>query len=143
VAVILCWAGQMGVLVHRSYLRPSVALAADFARYGSSAQWRGIYYRGDKVGFAVGQTLTKDGGYELTEDGRLTMTLLGSPATVALATRVEVDESFSLRRFSFSLDPGTGPTVVSGSLDGLRLTLTVRTSGASVRRSASSPRSPC
>ena len=28
-----------------------MALAADLANYGSSAQWRGIYYRGDKIGF--------------------------------------------------------------------------------------------
>jgi hypothetical protein len=37
----------MGALVRRAASSSSVALAADLANYGSSAQWRGIYYRGD------------------------------------------------------------------------------------------------
>jgi len=44
-----------------------------------------------------------------------------------------VDRSFVLRRFSFSLDPGTGPTTIQGALDSKRLDLTIRNS-AGVRR---------
>jgi transglutaminase-like putative cysteine protease len=125
--LIGAWLWQMGVLVRQAYLRPHVALAADLARYGSAAQWRGIYYRGEKVGFSVGQTTPHAGGYELQEDGQLQMALLGSSSTVRLQSRVLVDEAFALRSFAFSLDPGTGPTAVEGSLEGTRLTLSVRT----------------
>jgi transglutaminase-like putative cysteine protease len=104
-----------------------VALAADLARYGSSAQWRGVYYRGDKIGFSVGQTTPTEDGYEIREDGRLQMVLLGSTASVRLASRVLVDRAFELQRFSFSLDAGTGPTEVLGTLAGRRLDLTVTT----------------
>ena len=53
--VLLAWVVQMGVLVNRSYLQAaSVNLAADLARYGSAAQWKGVYYRGEKIGFMVG-----------------------------------------------------------------------------------------
>jgi transglutaminase-like putative cysteine protease len=38
-----------------------------------------------------------------------------------------VDKAFALRSFSFSLDPGTGPTEVEGTLDGRRLHLVVKT----------------
>ncbi len=95
--------------------------------YGSSAQWRGIYYRGDKIGFSVGQTTPTDTGYEIREDGRLQMTLLGSTASVRMTSRAFVDRRFSLERFSFALDPGTGPTEVEGRLEGRLLHLTVRT----------------
>ena len=45
VAVLLAWMVSMGVLVHRSYLQASAAnLATDLARYGSEAQWRGVYW---------------------------------------------------------------------------------------------------
>jgi transglutaminase-like putative cysteine protease len=117
----------MGALVRRAVSSSAVALAADLARYGASAQWRGIYYRGDKIGFSVGQTTPTDSGYEIREDGRLQMTLLGSDASVRLASRATVDRAFNLQAFSFSLDPGTGPTEVSGTLEGRRLQLLVRT----------------
>jgi hypothetical protein len=117
----------MGALARRAWSSSPVALAADLARYGASAQWRGIYYRGDKIGFSVGQTTPTDEGYEIREDGRLQMTLLGSTTSVRLTSRATVDRAFNLRSFSFSLDPGTGPTEVFGTLDGRRLDLIVRT----------------
>ena len=81
---VLAWLVQMGLVLRQAYLSAPIALAADLGRYGSSAQWRGVYYRGDKIGFSVGQTLATDQGYELQEDGRLQMTLLGSSTAVRL-----------------------------------------------------------
>jgi hypothetical protein len=127
-AVLVAWAAHMAVLARAAWSSSPVALAADLARYGSSAQWKGVYYRGDKIGFSVGQTSATEDGYEIREDGRLQMSLLGSIASVRLATRASVDRAFVLRRFAFSLDPGTGPTEVEGRLEGRRLHLTIRTS---------------
>jgi hypothetical protein len=117
----------MGALARRAWSSSAVALAADLAHYGSSAQWRGIYYRGDKIGFSVGQTTPTDSGYEMREDGRLQMTLLGSSASARVTSRATVDRAFVLQRFSFALDAGTGPTEILGTLDGRRLDLTIRT----------------
>jgi transglutaminase-like putative cysteine protease len=125
--VLVAWALQMGGLVHRAASSSPVALAADLAHYGSSAQWRGIYYRGDKIGFSVGQTTPTETGYEIREDSRMVLILLGSDIPVRVTSRAIVDRAFNLQRFSFSLDPGTGPTVVEGTLDGRRLDLTIRT----------------
>jgi transglutaminase-like putative cysteine protease len=127
VLVLLAWVLQMGALARQAWSSSPVALAADLARYGSSAQWRGIYYRGDKIGFSVGQTTPTAAGYEIREDGRLQMALLGSTASVRLTSRATVDRAFDLQSFSFTLDPGTGPTEVAGTLDGRRLELTIRT----------------
>ena len=116
----------MAVLVHRSYFVASAAnLATDLARYGSAAQWRGVYYRGEKIGFTVGQIIPTEEGFELQEDGRLEMALLGATSPAAIRTTARVDRSFALKSFDFSLDPGTGPVHVTGTLDGLRLTLSV------------------
>ena len=125
--ILVAWVAQMGVLVRRAWSSSTVALAADLAHYGSSAQWRGIYYRGDKIGFSVGQTTVTDSGYEMREDGRLQMTLLGSSTSLRLTSRATVDRAFVLQRFSFALDAGTGPTEILGTLDGRRLDLTIRT----------------
>jgi len=130
ILILIAWVAAMAALVNRSYLQASSAtLATDLARYGSEAVWRGVYYRGEKIGFTVSQTVPKDHGFEIQEDGRLQMSLLGATTAAALRTTAEVDESFALRTFTFSLDPGTGPIEVRGRVDGRRLTLEVKTEG--------------
>lgn len=128
ILTLVSWALVMGVLVHRSYIQASAAnLAVDLARYGAEAHWRGIYYRGEKIGFAVGQVVPVDSGFELQEDGRMQMALLGADTVAVLQTRARVDAAFTLQSFDFSLDPGTGPTRISGIVDGLSLRLTIAT----------------
>jgi hypothetical protein len=119
----------MGSLLQRSLQASSVTMAGDLARYGSAAQWKGIYYRGEKIGFAVTQTVPAADGYELQEDGQIQMTLLGASTAARIRTVARVDKAFALRSFSFSLDPGTGPVEVSGTLGdgGRRLELTTKT----------------
>jgi transglutaminase-like putative cysteine protease len=124
--VVAAWLVQMGLL-YRSIQASTINLASDLSRYGSSAQWRGIYSRGDKIGFMVGQTVPTADGYELQEDGRIQMTLLGATSAARLHTAVQVDKAFEVKSFQFSMDPGTGPIQVEGVLDGRRLHLTVKT----------------
>ena len=132
VAFVLAWLGQMGLLVKRAYLQDSAPnLAADLSRYGSAASWKGVYYRGEKIGFSVGQVVPADDGFELQEDGRLQMALLGATTAVRLRTVARVDRSFALRSFTFSLDPGTGAIEVAGRVDGRRLELTITTPSGS------------
>jgi transglutaminase-like putative cysteine protease len=127
-AVLAAWIVTMTVLVKRTYLEASpVSLAADLARYGSSAHWRGVYYRGEKIGFTVSQVTTSADGFELNEDGRLQMSLFGAVSAARIRTTARVDRGFALRSFEFLLDPGTGPTEVRGVLEGRRLALTVVT----------------
>jgi transglutaminase-like putative cysteine protease len=128
IAVLLAWLVAMATLVNRSYLQASSAsLATDLARYGSSATWRGVYYRGEKIGFTVSQTVPTADGFDLEESGRLQMSLLGATTAATLRTTAHVDESFALRAFEFSLDPGTGPIEVRGRITGRRLSLDVTT----------------
>jgi hypothetical protein len=116
ILVLVAWAGVMAVLVNRSYLQASSNLATDLARYGSTATWRGVYYRGEKIGFTVSQTVPRGDGFDLEEDGRLQMSLLGATTAATIRTTAHVDSNFALRAFEFSLDPGTGPIEVRGTI---------------------------
>src|SRR3954447_5872568 len=127
VVLMLAWAAVMAVLINRSYLQASSSLATDLARYGSAATWRGVYYRGEKIGFTVSPTVPTDEGFDLQEDGRLQMSLLGATTAATLRTTAHVDRAFALRAFEFSLDPGTGPVQVHGRIDGRRLSLDITT----------------
>lgn len=118
VVILVAWVACMAALVNRSYLQASPAnLATDLARYGPTATWRGVYYRGEKIGFTVSQTIRTEEGFELQEDARLVMTLFGSTSTTTIHTTAWVDTNFVLRSFEFSLDPGTGPMKVRGAIN--------------------------
>jgi Transglutaminase-like superfamily len=125
--LLVAWIAVMAVLINRSYLQASTSLATDLARYGSAAVWRGVYYRGEKIGFTVSQTIAEDSGFVLEEDGRLQMAMLGATTSAAIRTTAHVDKTFALHAFEFSLDPGTGPIEVRGRIDGRRLSLDVKT----------------
>ena len=127
VVAIVAWLGCMTALVERSYIRSPELLAVDLSKYDNSAQWRGIYYRGAKVGYSVSQTTPTPEGFELLEDGQLELTLLGATSATRIHTSAKVDRDFALRSFDFSLDPGTGPVEVRGVVADRRLSLVVRT----------------
>jgi transglutaminase-like putative cysteine protease len=133
--ILIAWGAVMAALLNRSYMQASSAnLATDLARFGSAAAWRGVYYRGEKIGFTVTQTLPKDAGFELEEDGRLQMSLLGATTPVTIRTTAQVGRDSSLRSFELTLDPGTGPTKVRGEISGRLLTLDITTpEGSGVR----------
>jgi len=124
----MAWAVAMAVLVVHAYGESSPTnLATDLARYGSGAVWRGVYYRGEKIGFTVSQTVPTADGFALEEDGRLQMSLLGAISAATVHTSAQVDQNFALRSFEFKLDPGTGPVSVTGTVAGRQLTLSVTT----------------
>ena len=126
--VLLAWMVTMGVVLTRAFAQSgSLNLATDLARYGTSAQWRGVYYRGEKVGFTVSQTLPDGDGFQVQEDARLQMSLLGATSAAAIRTTAHVDRDFVLKSFDFSLDPGTGPVRVNGTVAGRRVSLTIKT----------------
>ena len=143
ILALVAWVATMGVMINRSYLQASSRnLATDLARYGSTAQWRGVYYRGEKIGFTVSQVQAVDDGFELQEDGRLQFSLLGSTTAAILKTTARVDNNFALQSFDFSLDPGTGPMTIKGRLNGLDLALEIGSASGSrseTRRLAEAP----
>jgi hypothetical protein len=126
--VLVAWIATMGVVLSRTYAQArSTNLAADLARYGTTAEWRGVYYRGEKVGFTVSQTAPSGDGFEIQEDARLQMSLLGATTAASIRTTAQLDASFGVRSFQFSLDPGTGPVEVSGIVRGNHVSLTWKT----------------
>jgi transglutaminase-like putative cysteine protease len=117
ILILAAWVVSLSALVNKSYGSASTNLATDLARYGSNATWRGVYYRGEKIGFTVSQTLPTDEGFELQEDGRLQMLLFGAASAATVHTTARVDRNFALQTFEFSLDPGTGPVKVAGRVE--------------------------
>jgi len=141
--VLLAWTVTMAVVLTRTYAQArSMNLATDLARYGTSAQWRGVYYRGEKVGFTVSQTQPEGDGFIVQEDARLQMSLLGATSAAAIRTTAHVDGVFVLRSFEFSLDPGTGPVEVTGTVNGRHVSLTIKTASGAQKEERDLDRPP-
>lgn len=127
-AVMLAWIVTTALVLERAYVQArSLNLATDLARYGTAAEWRGVYYRGEKIGFSVNQTTPKGDGFALEEDARLQMTLLGATTPATMKTTATLDHNFVLQAFDFSLDPGTGPVEISGRVSGRHVSLSIKT----------------
>jgi len=99
--ILVTWLVVMAVLVSRSYAgSASPSLAADLGRYGTAAVWRGVYYRGEKIGFTVSQTIPNEDGFELEEDGRLQMSLFGATTAATIRTTRASIRASSFNRLS-------------------------------------------
>jgi len=140
---LAAWVLTMGIVLNRAYLQArSFNLATDLARYGSAAEWRGVYYRGEKIGFTVSQTTPTAEGFEVQEDARLKMSLLGATTAAAIRTTARLDREFALQSFDFSLDPGTGPVQVSGRVAGAHIGLTIKTASGTQTEERDLPEVP-
>src|SRR4029078_3520429 len=142
--LVLCaWIATMAIVVQR-YVADAGAtrLATHLARDGHAPEGRGVYYRNEKIGFTVSQTISIHDGFELQEDGRLQMSLLRARNGVSIRTNARVDRDFNLRSFDFSLDPGTGGTRVHGEVQGRRLHLIVATAAGSHEQDRAFTESP-
>jgi transglutaminase-like putative cysteine protease len=98
-----------------------------------------VYYRGEKLGYTVSQTVPleggegqDEGGFELQEDGQLQMALLGAHTITTLRTTARVNRAFELQSFEFALDPGTGPMKIGGVVRDRNLEISI-TSGGGTR----------
>jgi hypothetical protein len=77
------------------------------------------------------------------------MLLLGQDTAARIRTTARVDSNFALRSFEFSLDPGTGPIVVKGAVDGpsakdrtYRLSLAINSGGVTRTETRELPEAP-
>jgi hypothetical protein len=119
ILILIAWFAVMALLVRRSYLQASAAtLATDLARYGTAAVWRGVYYRGEKIGFTVSQTTPEGDGFELEEDGRLQMALLGATTAATIRTTAHVDASFTLSSSRSIRAPARSKYAVASTANG-------------------------
>jgi transglutaminase-like putative cysteine protease len=114
---LVVWSAVMVLVVRKATEQTALALTSDLSAYGERARWSGIYYRGEKIGFSVSQMTDRPGGFKLQEDGEIALTLMGASTASRLHTEVNVDATYLLQDFAFSLDPGTGPIAIKGVLE--------------------------
>jgi hypothetical protein len=106
VSIVLFFAVMNFLLIKRQSVAPSPVLTLRGTEKitEGSEEWWGIYYRGEKIGYASQSIEPKAKGYKLNDYSHLNLNLLGTvqPAQTRLA--MEANDDWILERFDFALN---------------------------------------
>jgi len=92
-------------------------------------EWWGIYYQGEKIGYAA-QTITpQPGGYLVQDSSLLRLNLLGSVQTVKTRLHMTAANDWSLKQFDFDLQSDDIKFKARGEVAGGKLRLQVESGG--------------
>jgi hypothetical protein len=119
VGIVLVWLVLMGLLLERNFFQPQAlkvnpALARDGLRTGE--EWWGVYWKGEKIGFAVTEQDLRAEKIRVRERLWLKMAILGVPQSIEQALDYTLTERLTLESFDFNLRSGLFPFRVSGEL---------------------------
>ena len=119
VGIVLVWGVLMGLLVERNFFQPQAlkmnpALARNGLRPGE--EWWGVYWKGEKIGFAVTEQDLQAEKIRVRERLWLRMAILGIPQSIEQALDYTLTERLTLESFDFSLRSGLFPFRISGEL---------------------------
>jgi transglutaminase superfamily protein len=130
-AIIVFWCAMTGLLIKRQIGAPPAVITLSGTEKISEniEEWWGVFYRGEKIGYAT-QTITpRPKGYTLRDRSVLNLNLLGAlrPATTRLD--MEANEDWILERFDFELSSNEIRFGARGSVRDNKLALEVDSGG--------------
>jgi transglutaminase-like putative cysteine protease len=108
VAIVVFWCVMNAILIRRQFAAPPTPIALNATERISESieEWWGVYYRGEKIGYATQTIEPKSTGYELRDYSELRLRLLGTNQTATTKVHMDVDEEWALERFDFELRSG-------------------------------------
>ncbi|MDA8098269.1 MAG: transglutaminase-like domain-containing protein [Nitrospiraceae bacterium] len=130
--ILLFWFAMMGLLIHRTYLRPTVVIALDaITEEGvkTGEEWFGIYQQGRKIGFARSTTLVEGDAYHLAEESEMEILALGKVQHVRTKINAYTSKNFQLSYFDFALTSNGSAFSVKGAVVKKELVLDITTGG--------------
>lgn len=104
-AIVLFW-GVMNVLfIQRQIGAPPAALAIRGTEKITEPmeEWLGVFYRGEKIGYATQTIEPQTSGYRLRDRSLLNLNLLGAVQPAATELEMETNEDWILKNFAFEL----------------------------------------
>jgi hypothetical protein len=131
VAIVLFWCVMNVLLIKRQFAAAPAPIALGAAERISESieEWWGVYYRGEKIGYASQLIEPQAGGYKIRNDSELRLNLLGTSQTASTRVRMEVDLEWALNAFEFQLQSGEVQFKVSGRVAPGRLSVETLSAG--------------
>jgi transglutaminase-like putative cysteine protease len=130
--ILLFWVTMLGLLIERTYIRPSSVIALDvITKEGVRAadEWFGIYQQGRKVGYAHSRTIPEAETYHLYEESEMDILALGSVQRVKTIINSYTTKNFLLKYFDFMLQSEMTTMKIKGAVIKNKLVLDIDTGG--------------
>ncbi|MEK7229384.1 MAG: transglutaminase-like domain-containing protein [Candidatus Binatota bacterium] len=105
IAIVLFWCLMNILLLRRELWAPPapVLLHTVTAITEPMEEWWGIYYRGEKIGYAAQKITPETEGYLVRDSSLLRLNLLGTVKTVETRLQMTAAANWALREFDFDL----------------------------------------
>lgn len=130
--ILLFWFVMLGLLVHRTYLRPTTVVALGvITEEGMRAgdEWFGIYQQGSKTGFAHTRTSIEGDAYRIAEESEMDILALGRVQHIRTEITAYTTRNFLLKYFDFTLATGDTSMQIKGAVVKKQLVLDIVTAG--------------
>jgi hypothetical protein len=138
VAIVLFWCFMNFLLLKRQLWAPSPPPPITVRSTGTISErldeWWGIYYRGEKIGYAAQTIRPVSQGYEIQDQSILRLHLLGTTQTVTTHLNMNVDQEWALLRFEFDLQSNEIRFKARGTVTPGKLVVEVESAGHTTKK---------
>jgi hypothetical protein len=122
-------------LVRRRLQAPPPPVAVETAAVSEpTEEWWGVYYRGEKIGYATQRVTPTDDGYVVEDASLFRLNLLGRSQTADTRLRMIAGPDWELKRFHFRLISSDIRFETTGEIVDRKLTLEIVSGGERTRR---------
>ncbi len=136
IAIVSLWLGLLGFHISRNYARSETTTVIDLSASSGPAEaeltQRGVFYRGERIGYIRERLTPLENGYRAEQSGEFTLKLLGQEREMRMEGSATTGSRGELRTFKFQLTTSSRrspfETTVLGRVDGNQLELTIRSS---------------
>jgi hypothetical protein len=143
-AIVGFWCVMNFLLVKRQLAAPPsvITLRSTEKLTETLEEWWGVFYRGEKIGFASQVITPKTNGYKLHDRSTMNLNMLGTVQPTMTELEMEADDDWVLERFAFELRSKEIRFSARGRMNGTRLQLTLDSGGHQSSRELSLRQAP-
>ncbi|MDP3110727.1 MAG: transglutaminase-like domain-containing protein, partial [Thermodesulfovibrionales bacterium] len=131
--IFIFWFIAMAVLLFRHYgLNQNIAPAAYKAVIPDELleeQWMGVYYKGEKIGYASRKIEKKAEGYKVSELLKMRLNVMDTQKEIETITNAFLDSGLRLKSFDFALKSDAN-MIIRGRVEDKNLNVEIETPGA-------------
>jgi hypothetical protein len=130
-AIVGFWCLMNFLLVKRQLAAPPsvITLRSTEKLTETLEEWWGVFYRGEKIGFAAQVITPRTKGYKLQDRSMMNLNMLGTVQPTMTELERDANEDWILERFAFELRSKEIRFSARGQMNGTKLQLTVDSGG--------------
>ena len=143
-AIVVFWCVMNFFFIRRQFDAPPpvITLSGTERITENIEEWWGVYYRGDKIGYATQTISPRANGYKLSDRSVLNLNLLGTIQPTTTRLEMEADDEWILEKFDFELRSREIYFHARGAVEGARLSLEIHSGGYTSKRDLNLTQAP-